>query len=164
MSTERQSRNSHFKPGCSVYTCRICNHKTRNTGGGGSSVGACDLCYELAGEENHISDSGGQTYGSKDAVTSRLLDFDLHRGPGAARRIFPTVCDAVGYQVEQTVEPEHKAEPEAQAKTIDLTPTWSAVLPILLAAIESGNEEGRRIAKLELSRMAQAADQFNARA
>lgn len=47
-------------------------------------------------------------------------------------------------------------------KTIDCTPTWAAVLPLLRAAIENGTPEGRRIAWGELSRMAEAADNWNA--
>lgn len=42
--------------------------------------------------------------------------------------------------------------------TIDLTPTWPAVLPILLAALEDGTEEGKRMAREELKRMAQVAE------
>ncbi len=43
--------------------------------------------------------------------------------------------------------------------TIDLTPTWSGVLPVLLAALTEGTEEGRRLAKIELARMARIADE-----
>jgi hypothetical protein len=46
--------------------------------------------------------------------------------------------------------------------TIDLTPTWAAVLPILIAALEDGTDEGRKLAKLELASMAKAADLYNA--
>lgn len=47
--------------------------------------------------------------------------------------------------------------------TIILTPTWRGVLPLLLAAVENGTTEGRRLALGELGRMADAADAFNAR-
>jgi len=47
--------------------------------------------------------------------------------------------------------------------TIILTPTWRGVLPMLLAAVERGTGEGRRLALEELGRMADAADAFNAR-
>ena len=46
-------------------------------------------------------------------------------------------------------------------ETIDLTPTWAAVLPALLAVIEDGTDEGRKMAREELARMAQAADKYN---
>lgn len=49
-------------------------------------------------------------------------------------------------------------------RTIDATPTWAAVLPLLRAAIENGTAEGRRIAWEELARMAEAADKWNASA
>lgn len=43
-------------------------------------------------------------------------------------------------------------------KTIDVTPTWSVVLPMLLTVLESGTEQGKRDAREELKRMARAAD------
>ena len=39
-------------------------------------------------------------------------------------------------------------------KYIDVTPTWSQILPVLLALLESGTAEGRRTARDELERMA----------
>lgn len=50
-----------------------------------------------------------------------------------------------------------------ERKTIDLTPTWVAVLPMLLAALEDGSDKGKAIAREELHRMAQAADAYNAK-
>lgn len=47
-------------------------------------------------------------------------------------------------------------------RTIDCTPTWRAILPMLRAAVENGTPEGRRIAWEELARMADAADLWNA--
>lgn len=43
-------------------------------------------------------------------------------------------------------------------QVIDLTPTWAAVLPIFLTALEYGTAEGQKSAKLELMRMAHLAD------
>jgi hypothetical protein len=48
------------------------------------------------------------------------------------------------------------------AGKIDLTPTWKGVLPIIIAALEDGTPEGKRLAKLELAQMAKAADLYNA--
>lgn len=48
-----------------------------------------------------------------------------------------------------------------ETSTIELTPTWQAVLPILLVTLESGAEEDKKIARKELRRMAEAADRFN---
>lgn len=46
------------------------------------------------------------------------------------------------------------------AGTIDLTPTWSGILPVLIALIRDGNEAGQASAMLELNRMAQLADRY----
>jgi hypothetical protein len=46
-------------------------------------------------------------------------------------------------------------------RTIDVTPTWRAIVPILLMGIENGNADGRKIAMEEIYRMADAADAFN---
>jgi hypothetical protein len=48
-------------------------------------------------------------------------------------------------------------------RTVDLAPTWEALLPAFLAVLADGTEEGKRIAREELRRMAQAADFWNAR-
>lgn len=47
-------------------------------------------------------------------------------------------------------------------RSIDATPTWQAILPWLIAAIQDGTEEGQRAAREELARMAKAADLYNA--
>lgn len=47
-------------------------------------------------------------------------------------------------------------------KTIELMPTWAGLLPMLLMLLENGNAEGRKTAREELARMAQAADRWNA--
>ena len=44
-------------------------------------------------------------------------------------------------------------------KTITLTPTWSDVVPIIVAGLQDGNAEGQRMARQELDRMAAIADQ-----
>lgn len=41
-----------------VYTCASCKRQTRDTGNG--EDGICRYCYELAGFENGVSDSGGK--------------------------------------------------------------------------------------------------------
>jgi hypothetical protein len=43
-------------------------------------------------------------------------------------------------------------------ETIDMTPTWAAILPMLLAAYEDGTPKGRKIALEELQRMAAICD------
>lgn len=97
MATTSQTRNARFQAGSGVYVCRSCKHNTRDTGGDGSGVQLCDLCFDLAGEENHISDSGGATYESKENVRGELAALDKRNGAGTAKRVFPTVCAAVEY-------------------------------------------------------------------
>ncbi|NJL71046.1 MAG: hypothetical protein HC888_05235 [Candidatus Competibacteraceae bacterium] len=47
-------------------------------------------------------------------------------------------------------------------RTIDLTPTWAAILPSILAVLEHAQtEEARDNMKAELRRMADAADRWN---
>lgn len=97
LSSNRSARNSRFQAGSGVYVCRCCKHNTRDTGGDGSGLKLCDLCYELSGEENHISDNRGGTYASKESVAKDLAALDKRNGAGTARKCFPTVCDAVEY-------------------------------------------------------------------
>ena len=48
-----------FVKGQSVYKCRCCKRQTRQTGrGDNDNVNICAECYDLAGEENHLSDTG----------------------------------------------------------------------------------------------------------
>lgn len=89
--------SNRFKRGSGVYKCRICGHMTRDTGGDGASNGSCDLCFDLCGEENHISDHDGKTYDSAENVAAMLAALDKRNGAGTARRIFSDVCDAVNY-------------------------------------------------------------------
>lgn len=56
MTTTRRA-NSLFAKGSGMYECRCCHRKTRHTGGDGAGVQLCDTCYELAGEENSLSDN-----------------------------------------------------------------------------------------------------------
>lgn len=46
-------------------------------------------------------------------------------------------------------------------ETIDLTPTWTQILPMLLHVIEHGEEPGKQAVRDELRRMAKAADAWN---
>lgn len=43
-------------------------------------------------------------------------------------------------------------------RTIDLTPTWTAILPVLVVALTDGSDKAKALAKEELQRMAQIAD------
>lgn len=48
-----------------------------------------------------------------------------------------------------------------EVEVIDLTPTWSDILPALLLVLRDGNEQGKAIATGELVRMAEIADKYN---
>lgn len=50
------------------------------------------------------------------------------------------------------------ANSKRRVGTIDLTPTWRATVPVIVAAIENGTPEGRRLAVEELYRMADHCD------
>jgi hypothetical protein len=50
---------------------------------------------------------------------------------------------------------------EDEPTTIDLTPTWCEILPLLIEVAANGATiEGRRNAMTELQRMARAADEY----
>ena len=46
------------------------------------------------------------------------------------------------------------------SETIDITPTWSDVMPILIAAIRHGGEDGASVAEAELRRLAAEVDEI----
>ena len=46
-------------------------------------------------------------------------------------------------------------------KTIDLTPTWFEIMPVIIMAIENGTSEGKESAKAELMELARKVDQAN---
>lgn len=49
---------------------------------------------------------------------------------------------------------------KVKVATIDCTPTWRAILPLLLTGYTEGTDKGRQIAIEELNRMADLADRF----
>lgn len=46
-----------FNEGSGCYSCKVCTRKTRDTGDNGA-LRLCPECYEMAGIENAIADSG----------------------------------------------------------------------------------------------------------
>lgn len=48
------------------------------------------------------------------------------------------------------------------SKTIDLTPTWTAVMPAIIAVLEDGTADGKQLARAELLRLAAEVDKANA--
>jgi hypothetical protein len=50
-------------------------------------------------------------------------------------------------------------KPSTESVKIRIGPdTWSGTLPLLIALLENGSAEGKRMAKTELQRMAKVAD------
>ena len=45
-------------------------------------------------------------------------------------------------------------------KTIDITPTWSATMDILILMLESGDDEGKALAKQELRDLGKQLDEM----
>lgn len=45
--------------------------------------------------------------------------------------------------------------------TIDITPTWSSLIPVIVAAIQHGTPKGRDAAIVELKRLAKFVDDLN---
>lgn len=77
------SRNSHFARGSGVYACRCCGRSTRSTGrGDNENVSLCAECFDLAGEENSLSDNG-EFYSSREEVL-RLIEAVAQKGGNAS--------------------------------------------------------------------------------
>lgn len=69
-------RRGFVKGGGSTYTCRCCKRVTRPTGtGDNDGVRLCVQCYDLAGEENHLSDNG-ELYSSPKQVLFCIEELD----------------------------------------------------------------------------------------
>ena len=71
--------------------------------------------------------------------------------------------DAEGHSTYRTRSAVYVIERIDTVETIDITPTWSALIPAICAVIEDGSPEGRKAAKEELMRLAQLADDYNAK-
>ena len=48
------------------------------------------------------------------------------------------------------------------SKKVDMTPSWSTAMDILILMLESGDDEGKALAKQELRNLAKQVDQKNA--
>jgi hypothetical protein len=59
---------------------------------------------------------------------------------------------------------ERRADGERRAlvEMIDMTPTWQGILPALIVMLTEGNANTREAGRLELEKMARAADLYNA--
>jgi hypothetical protein len=69
-------RTNRFARGSAAYHCRVCGRLTRSTGRGDNElVRLCEQCYDLGGEENHLSDTGS-LYSSPQAVLEMIESLD----------------------------------------------------------------------------------------
>ena len=74
---------NRFERGSGVYVCRCCKRNTRSTGrGDNENVRLCAECYDLAGEDNHLTDTG-EFYASADEVL-RLIEAVASKGGDAS--------------------------------------------------------------------------------
>lgn len=97
------------------------------------------------------------------AATVRRDNVEFHAGKAARAAGEPqTACPylADGERAARWTRGWNEGERDTapRVETVDMTPTWLEILPVLLAAAENGN----RAAKSELSRMARLADERNA--
>ncbi len=85
MATFHQAQRRGFARGslAQTYKCRCCGRVTRPTGtGDNDGVGLCVECFDLAGEENHLSDNG-EFYGSPQEVLDNIAEI-ARKGGNAA--------------------------------------------------------------------------------
>tara|TARA_R110002020_G_scaffold150679_1_gene327502 strand:+ start:289 stop:480 length:192 start_codon:yes stop_codon:yes gene_type:complete len=47
-------------------------------------------------------------------------------------------------------------------KTVDMTPTWSDILPLMLAGLNNSTQQGHGAIEQQFGQMAEAADKWNA--
>lgn len=73
---------NRFRRGSGLYACRCCGRNTRATGRGDNEhVLLCAECYDLGGEENHLSDTG--RFYSGPAEVLRLINAVAIKGGNA---------------------------------------------------------------------------------
>lgn len=66
-----RSRNSNFGRS-GVFTCRVCERQSRETGVQSMGSELCPECYELAGIENEISDGYTTLADRKDLIDTYI--------------------------------------------------------------------------------------------
>lgn len=71
---------NRFTKGTARYNCTCCGRATRDTGRGDNELlGMCAECFDLGGEENHLSDTG-EFYDSKANVLSMIAFIESKGG------------------------------------------------------------------------------------
>lgn len=67
-----------------VYACRCCSRNTRQTAGDNDALDLCAQCYDLAGEENSLSDSG-EFYQGAQWVLECIAELATLKGANASK-------------------------------------------------------------------------------
>jgi hypothetical protein len=84
----------HFtRHGRGVFTCAICERRTRETTQGSTDSSLCAQCWELAGYENQKSDDPDSWTVADQQAVHRLIDEAIKRGGNGAEimRQFPSL-------------------------------------------------------------------------
>lgn len=95
---------NRFTKGSGCYTCRSCGIKTRDTGYDGPQIQLCNQCFELAGYDNQVSDSGIETLTSAEIADIRRMGANLIEKGGVVdfenlNHLFSEKTDEVFYLV-----------------------------------------------------------------
>jgi hypothetical protein len=163
-------------------TAAALRRHVEHAGGGASDANTLELAGAVIAEAGARYGAG---YGSPDFPGLTLEH--IHATPDAGRsvRLESAVLAALAYEAEafDGDEPVNGADlvdwfadwradakaalegapaPAETGGTVRLVPTWRGVLPALLAVLQDGSDKGRELARLELARMARAADMHNA--
>ena len=92
MTTNNQRRHSHFQRGSGVFDCAVCGRRTRISTQGVDHL--CPECYDLAGEENSLSDYG-ETYAGNASVVASFKQC-VERG-GSKERLLKQFTDLAAH-------------------------------------------------------------------
>lgn len=136
--------------------CPVCGGETAYSDGFRNCLD-CDYSDRPA----EADEQGAETV-RRDSVEYHAGRAAWQAGEGSAANPYPKSDRTDSRAARWTLGHLEASRESGKVETIDATPTWAAILPILCAALENGTDEGRRIARAELQRMAALADERNA--
>jgi hypothetical protein len=93
VTSAKAARNARFQRGSGLFVCNSCGRETRDTGHDGAVNHMCCFCWDLAGEDNSLSDNGklydeGSTRNAVAALTTYI-------GSARVGELFPNVLAAL---------------------------------------------------------------------
>lgn len=145
-------------------------HQGRSAFEAGVSFESCPF---LAGERAARWKLGWNEMRADVVRAGRIIAHDCERGECSADELAPygdKVTESVRRRLAmQEAAPVAKPEPAPvdafglSPLIIDMTPTWAAIMPALIAALENGTETGKDMARKELMRLAQTVDALNSK-